>query len=594
MKQSSGHVNGKTNGAAKAKPKADWTVMIYLAGDNNLTESMVWALKDLRTGTEEVKELDLRIVAQFDPSGEGIPTQRYDFYKSHKRRNRTIQKHSNHRLKVDGDLERWRVYLEPDETNTGNPLALQDFIKWGVKEHEAEHYMVILSGHGSGTTEDFLLRDDNAADSLSIVELKEALNGALEELQKLRESGGLQYDAPKKFDILGLDACFMSMVEVCGELTDLVDIVIGAEGFEPEAGWPYHRFLQEIRDPRFKDKKNGAKALAEMNVRTYVEFYSDYDRAAGRSVDLAAIDLRKMRKEKLDSRVSELAKRLSGLLPIQAKRDNLVLAHWEAQTYKFDQFVDLYDLCERISVRFGIGEKGRAAKSVVSAAQRVMRAVENCVVSSGCAGFAYQHSHGLSIYFPWSIVSKDYQRFQNQWHKFLKKYVRETRREERKGFDTVAKTERRWTIEQRDLCKVKKAVFEAALKKDLEQPRLSKQVLRRGANRGGLKRVLGFGHRYDSSRYDSSRYDSSRYDSSRYDSSRYDSSRYSNERNRWAKNPPIGSGITFVPLEPRRRKPAGGAKRPGGSPRAYSSSTQSEGGLSRADQPLPLAAKGKD
>jgi hypothetical protein len=427
-----------------------------------------------------------------------------------------------------------------------------------------------------------LLRDDNAADSLSIEELKVALEGALAKLRRPRSAGGLG-NRKLKFDILGLDACFMSMVEVCSELTEFVDYVIGAEGFEPEAGWPYDRFLQKIRNPRFKDKDSAAD-LAAMNVETYVRFYSDYDRAAGRSVDLAAIDLKKLgpktkkfgsktqgleyaQKEGLTDKVSFLGEQLSTLIYVpdeaktdeivlnraRARREQIVLAHWEAQTYKFDQFVDLYDFCECLIRRFE-PDQDVLAQEVVRAAKTVKGAVRCCVVKSGCAGFAYQHSHGLSIYFPWSQVSKDYARFQNGWHKFLVNFVRDTRRPEREGFEKAAKTEARWRRKQRDLCKAKRAILGAALKKDLGEE-LAEEVLKKVENAENgetveytkksetprsLRRVLGFGHRYDSSRYDSSRYDSSR-----YDSSRYDSSRYSNERERWAKNPPIGSGIAF-------------------------------------------------
>ena len=49
--------------------------MLYMAGDNELTEEMVLALQDLvaRPLTES------KIVAQLDPSGIGLETQRYVF-----------------------------------------------------------------------------------------------------------------------------------------------------------------------------------------------------------------------------------------------------------------------------------------------------------------------------------------------------------------------------------------------------------------------------------------------------------------------------------------------------------------------------------
>ena len=53
-----------------------WLTMLYMAGDNELTEEMVLALQDL-VGPKPLTES--KIVAQFDPSGVGLETQRYIF-----------------------------------------------------------------------------------------------------------------------------------------------------------------------------------------------------------------------------------------------------------------------------------------------------------------------------------------------------------------------------------------------------------------------------------------------------------------------------------------------------------------------------------
>ena len=67
----------------------------------------------------------------------------------------------------------------------------------------------------------------------------------------------------------------------------------------------------------------------------------------------------------------------------------------------------------------------------------VINALEACVIKSGCSGFAYQHSHGLSIYFPWAFVSPDYRNLQfaqvTGWYDFLEKHIKLTQREPRYG-----------------------------------------------------------------------------------------------------------------------------------------------------------------
>ena len=50
------------------------------------------------------------------------------------------------------------------------------------------------------------------------------------------------------FDILGFDACFMSMGEVALQIRDFADILVGAEGMEPAFGWPYARLIARAKE----------------------------------------------------------------------------------------------------------------------------------------------------------------------------------------------------------------------------------------------------------------------------------------------------------------------------------------------------------
>ena len=315
-----------------------WLVMLYLAGDNNLTEDMVFALQDLQAvgSTPGTK-----IVAQLDPSSMGLSTQRYDLSESRPTR-------------PDGRVyvEDFRVSSSP-EFNSASGDALSNFIQWAHDRYGRDggqryRHLLILSGHGSGTTEDFLLRDENAADALSIAELAEALDTATKYITATEYSPPSETanesrneEPRRKIDILGMDACFMSMFEVAYEIRSYVGILIGAEGLEPEFGWPYSRILAEARRrrPGQDVEYMTPRSLADLIVTEYVEFYSDYDRTAGRSADLAAIDLTRM--DDLGAEIDKLAKCLT-----KARKTDLVtLSHWSAQTYKADQFVDLHDFC---------------------------------------------------------------------------------------------------------------------------------------------------------------------------------------------------------------------------------------------------------
>ena len=168
------------------------------------------------------------------------------------------------------------------------------------------------------------------------------------------------------------------------------------------------------------------ETLARAIVGEYAGHYADYDRAAGRSADLAALRL-----GAFAAVTGEFGKLVAALSGEGVDHDRILLAHWYAQTYKADQFVDLLDLCHQLK-RF-LGEQRR----VVQACDAVEKALRKCVIVSRCSGFATQHSYGVSIYFPWSSLSPDYHDHPfasaTGWTSLLAAHIRKTRREPRYG-----------------------------------------------------------------------------------------------------------------------------------------------------------------
>jgi hypothetical protein len=406
----------RRNPNKRSKPKVTWLIMLYFAGDNSLTEEMVLALQDLQAEGPPNRD---KIVAQLDPSGAGLSAQRFDLSAA----------------RPGKKLEDYRDRTFAGETNTGSEATLVNFIIWAHNKYpRAQRRFLILSGHGSGTTEDFLMKDESANDSLTIDELTNALARARQETRTT-------------IDILGMDACYMSMGEVAFHVREHVGFMIGAEGLEPAFGWPYRRILRMAKEYRHSHPRSVVepRVLAKRIVEEYIEHYSDYDRTAGRSTDMAAIDL---------GQIGELEQKFKALVGMLraldgAGHDQLVLAHWYAQTYKYEQFVDLRDLCDQIRKRLGSAAISEACKAV-------MDAVDGCVVQCGCSGFAYQHSHGLSIYFPWSFISPDYRSVEfgrtTGWSDFLTHHVTVTRRRHRGGFapvDVKGLVEECWATAQR-------------------------------------------------------------------------------------------------------------------------------------------------
>ena len=60
--------------AAPDDPETKWTVMVYLAGDNNLADECVFALTEMKAAMIDKR---VKVVAQFDPTARRVRTRRF-------------------------------------------------------------------------------------------------------------------------------------------------------------------------------------------------------------------------------------------------------------------------------------------------------------------------------------------------------------------------------------------------------------------------------------------------------------------------------------------------------------------------------------
>lgn len=420
-----------------AKQKKAWTVMVYLAGDNNLDDAGVNDLKEMKKAGSSTA---VNVVAQFDRAGSKGTTRRYF-------------------LRRGGTLAR-DVVADLGETNTGDPAVLREFVLWGAREYPAEHILLVLWNHGSGWDDEDLYRmartdlgigihrrgvplgrrtraagsvsvrriravgskrmrralfagsvaaairpglharaiafDDSARDFLDNRELKKVL------LAVTRKLG-------RRIDILGMDACLMSMAEVGYQLRGVAAFTVGSEETEPNDGWPYDTILTALaRKPGLSPA-----ALSELIVKKYLASYSALD-----GVTMAACDLG--RAQALAARIDALAGALRTALSDPATRQLIVMARAQVQEYEMPDYVDLHDLCERLLANAAV------APDACRGVMEMLRA-PGYVITAGCKGSAVRGSHGLSIYFPRRSVSSlyaglDFQRA-TAWGRFLGEYV---------------------------------------------------------------------------------------------------------------------------------------------------------------------------
>ena len=395
----------------------------------------------------------------------------------------------------------------------------------------------------------------------------------------------------------------MAMGEIAYQIRDSVSILVAAEGLEPEFGWPYRPILAEAKlRPGQKPR-----ALAEMIVREYVNHYSDYDAAAGRSVDLAATNLSRM--DALRDAVRQLA---DAFIPLtKEQHQKVLLAHWYAQTYKFNQYVDLRDFCEQAKEYCndlpGVSDACKAILAVLNP----QATDEGAIIKSGVSGFACQYSYGFSIYFPWSVVSAEYAKVcfarDTHWNQFLDLHVNQFTRRATRFLETpkdvqtallspgYAAAARRRTgqtarIDPTEAIKKRRTALTLSAEQRIREalpgqeiPERIKELIRKRLDtaeeeakrlmipdddvpREMTRRFLRKSGISARSRYgDHSRYgEHSRYgDHSRYGKhSRYgEHSRFVGDRETWVKNLPPAIGIDFFPRDEKKKTNAGSSSR---------------------------------
>jgi hypothetical protein len=237
----------------------------------------------------------------------------------------------------------------------------------------------------------------------------------------------------------------MSMAEICYELRDVAEIVVGCESFSPTSGWPYRQILErlckEFGDPKLPPGKSVTAEAAKAIVDEYVNFYAPYW-MAGLSVTQSALDVTKV--ETLQQHINSLAQAMENELVAESKKEELppaerllenalLLAHWEAQSYNGEQYVDVYDFCDCLEKRLQLEEIAKRCHTLKDF-------IRNEFVLESCyCGAIYQYSYGVSIYFPWAEIAPSYWNldFVDQkapgWGSFLQAYTRLTRRSPRNG-----------------------------------------------------------------------------------------------------------------------------------------------------------------
>jgi len=228
---------------------AAWTIMVYLAGDNDLSAVAIETLNELEAarpaeGIRITVLIDLNAdytegLVDWDDTRVGVVHQ------------------DNNSDRISSALTSW------EERNTGDPERLEKFIAWSSEVAPAEHYALVITGHGGvGTVvaSDNHNGGDSNSPSLRWSDIRDKLDALTTE---------------DRIDVLALESCNMATLELVYGLGSCTDYVVASEGkvetalgglwerWESHWGFNHTEFLNNLT------ASASPKRVAELMVSCY-------------------------------------------------------------------------------------------------------------------------------------------------------------------------------------------------------------------------------------------------------------------------------------------------------------------------------------
>jgi len=213
--------------------------------------------------------------------------------------------------------------------------------------------------------------------------LKEALRTAKQRNPKLN------------FDIIGIDACGLSLFELASELSGCGDFLVASQEDVPDQSFPYEQMLLKMGT---EDK---AEAVAAEIPELYRQFYQDYvlgPEAGTNEITLATVRLKST--GSVQEPLKLLSKELLSSVSEPALRKAILSARKATRDFALGMFVDLRDFCVQLAGQVTDGELKSACDAVRNAIDA--RGKDACILTNRAGkGSEPTHCHGLSIYLPY-------------------------------------------------------------------------------------------------------------------------------------------------------------------------------------------------
>lgn len=225
-------LNEQTTGAIEKSAPNTWAIYWYLCG-SDLETYGGFATQDLEEMMRVTLPDNVQVVIETGGAQEW--------------QNDTINANALSRYLYSGNTLT-KISEEPD-ANMSDPNTLTEFLQYCNINYPAERQAVILWDHGGGSLGGVICDERASGDSISLPQLKSALEAA-------PASSG-------KYELIGFDACLMATIETMDAIGEHARYMVAAEESEPGCGWEYSGLFSALVSDTIVDGATLGKAICD-------------------------------------------------------------------------------------------------------------------------------------------------------------------------------------------------------------------------------------------------------------------------------------------------------------------------------------------
>jgi hypothetical protein len=271
----------------------DWTVLVYMAADNDLSPYSLWDIHEMETRIKDELNLGAStdttdVLVELDTLRD-TGVRRLHIFQTEETYRSDLGLEDYERMDerfIRSPIVKWYPEAKKPGRLTSAEQRFKRFLSWGVQNYPSKKYMIVVWGHGEGFLGKFheakSVKDDRKFQFIPLKKESEffkAEDFLLEPFKDLpkpksfslnKAFGGIGFDYSdnsfidistlgeilddwkkkllegRNFDLLAFDACLMQSLEVLTEVGRSTNYIAGSNQIQNYLGLPYRKLLDTI------------------------------------------------------------------------------------------------------------------------------------------------------------------------------------------------------------------------------------------------------------------------------------------------------------------------------------------------------------